>query len=274
VVSVDFRVLGPVAVIDGGRSLPLGPPRQRLLLAMLLSRNGEAVTVEALVDALWPRPPRSAVDNVYLYVHRLRAVLGAERLPGRRRTGYSLMLDPRELDAARFADELRAGEAALAAGDAAAASGRLRAALEAWRGRPYEDLADEPAVAIEVARLEELRLAAIEQRVEAELSLGPPGGLIGELVELVQRHPYRERLTGQLMRALYGQGRQGEALAAYRRTRAVLRDQLGLEPGVELRRLERMILSGGSASGAVAGGSAVFHGPGVGAGHCGLAVVG
>ncbi|MEH1129108.1 AfsR/SARP family transcriptional regulator [Micromonospora sp. CPCC 206061] len=246
---MDFRVLGPVAVIDDGRSLPLGPPRQRLLLAVLLGRAGEAVTVEALVDALWPRPPRSAVDNVYLYVHRLRAVLGGERLPGRRRTGYSLLLDRGELDAARFADALQAGEAALAAGDPASATGRLRAALEGWRGRPYEDLADEPAVAIEVARLEELRLAAIEQRVEADLSLGPPGGLIGELVELVERHPYRERLTGQLMRALYGQGRQGEALAAYRRTRALLRDQLGLEPGAELRRLERMVLIGEPAAG-------------------------
>ncbi|MCW6010359.1 tetratricopeptide repeat protein [Micromonospora sp. CPCC 205371] len=241
---MDFRVLGPLAVIDDARSLPLGPPRQRLLLAMLLSRRGEAVTVEALVDALWPRPPRSAVDNVYLYVHRLRAVLSADRLTGRRRTGYSLVVDTDELDAARFADALRAGEAALAAGDPAAASGWLRDALAAWRGRPYEDLADEPAMAIEVARLEELRLAAIEQRVEADLALGQLGGLIGELVELVERHPYRERLTGQLMRALYGQGRQGEALAAYRRTRAVLRDQLGLEPGAELRGLERMILSG------------------------------
>ncbi|MEJ3748992.1 BTAD domain-containing putative transcriptional regulator [Actinomycetes bacterium KLBMP 9797] len=240
---MEFRVLGPMMVIDNGCALSLGPPRQRLLLALLLGRAGATVTMDALVDALWSRPPASAVDNVYLYVHRLRAVVGKDRLT-RQQSGYALAIRPGELDAERFAAAVRVGGDALAAGDAATAGARLREALGAWRGRPYGDLADEPAIGIEVARLEELRLTAIEQRVEADLSLGPPDDLVGELLELVQRHPYRERLTGQLMRALHRQGRQTEALAAFRRTRAVLREQLGLEPGADLQRLELAILSG------------------------------
>lgn len=244
---MEFRVLGPVMVIDEGHAVSLGPRRQRLLFALLLDRAGAAVTMDALVESLWSRPPVSAVDNVYLYVHRLRAVLGKDRLT-RHQSGYALAVRPGEVDAERFADAVRVSGDDLAAGDAATASARLRQALAAWRGRPYGDLADEPAISIEVARLEELRLTAIERRVEADLSLGPTDDLVGELQELVERHPYRESYTGQLIRALHRQGRQAEALAAYQRTRAVLRDQLGLDPGTDLQRLERTVLNGAPAA--------------------------
>jgi DNA-binding SARP family transcriptional activator len=240
-----FGVLGRVVALRDGQPLPLGPRKQRLLFAVLLARVGRAVTAGELVDALWgPAPPASALDNLYLYVHRLRRTLGGDRLLNRARSGYVLSVRPGESDECRFTDLTRAARRKLEAGDALPASEYLREALSLWRGGPYEDVADAPALGIEVHRLEELRLTAVEQRIEADLLLGKSGELVGELAELVDRHPFRERFTAQLMRALYRAGRQAEALSAYHRTRTVLGDQLGLTPGPELRALETAILTG------------------------------
>ena len=228
-----FEVLGRLAVLQDGHARPLGPHKQRLLLAVLLARAGSEVPTEELIDALWgTAPPASAVNNLYLYVNRLRRTLGDDRLPGRPRSGYLVDVQPDELDERLFTNLARAGQEALDAGEAAR---YLREALALWRGDPYEDLAGEPALHGEVTRLNELRLTVTEQRIEADLRLERCADLVSELVELVDRYPLRERFTAQLMRALYHSGRQADALAVYRAF---------LDPGPELRALEAAIRTG------------------------------
>jgi YVTN family beta-propeller protein len=235
---MDFRVLGPLEVAEDGRTVPLGGAGQRTLLAALLVHANETVSVSRLTDALWAgRPPETATKIVQLYVSQLRKAIGAERLltrPG----GYLLELGPGELDAARF--ERLVEEARLA--EPAAAAGLLREALGLWNGRAFADLDDAPLVREEAARLEELRVSVLEERIEADLALGRQASLIAELSSLVREHPLRERLHGQLMLALYRSGRQAEALEAYRRARAAFVDELGLEPSPLLQRLEQAIL--------------------------------
>jgi DNA-binding SARP family transcriptional activator/ABC-type transport system substrate-binding protein/streptogramin lyase len=247
---VEFAVLGPVEVRIEGEAAPLGGPKQRALLALLLLNGNAVVSRDRLIDGLWgERPPSSAQRSLDTYVSRLRAVVGNERIE-RRTPGYLLHVEPGELDLDRFEALLEEGRAASAAGDAAAARDRLREALALWRGRALADLEYEPFAGTETARLEERRLLAIEAQLAAELDLGGGPDLVGQLEQLVTEHPFRERLLGQLMLALYRAGRKADALAAYQACRRRFAEELGLEPSAELRELERRILEQDAALGA------------------------
>ena len=226
---MDFRILGPLEVLDDGRALDLGGAKQRAALAMLAVHANRVVAQERLIEALWDEePPETARKALQVYVSQLRKVLGRERLETKPR-GYLLRLEPDELDLTRF-ELLRD-------------SGKPGQALQLWRGDPLADFADQRFAEPEIARLEELRLACLEQRVELDLADGRHAELIGELEALVRLHPLREHLRAQLMLALYRSGRQAEALEAYQAARAALVDGLGLEPGPELRELHQQILT-------------------------------
>lgn len=236
---MDFRILGPLEVEDGDRLLAIGQGKQRALLTLLVLRAGEVVSTDTLIDELWDgRPPETAQKSLQVYVSRLRKVLG-DGVIATRPPGYVLDVAPEDVDSHRF-ERLVSDAREQSAADAATT---LRGALALWRGAPLADVADEAFAQREIARLEELRIAAVEGRIDADLALGRHGRLAAELEALVRQHPYRERLRGQLMLALYRAGRQADALAAYRDTRSTLTDELGLEPGVELRELEQRILS-------------------------------
>ena len=242
---VDFRVLGPVEARAEGRALELAGARQRALLAVLLLRAGEPVSRERVIADLWgERPPAGAVKTVQAVVSRLRRALGGEaaRLVSSA-AGYRLRVEPDELDLDRFERLCADGRRALAAGRHERAAARLRAALAEWRGPPLADVAFEPFTPPEVARLEDLRAAAVEDRVEADLAMGRGAELVAELEGLVAAEPLRERLRGQLMLALYRAGRRGEALDVYRDAVRTLDSELGLRPGPELERLQQAILA-------------------------------
>jgi DNA-binding SARP family transcriptional activator len=235
---MEFRLLGPMEVADQDRPLDLGALKQRSLLAVLLLNANDVVSVERLVDEVWGEsPPATVGKSVQVYVSRLRRQLGADRLVTRA-PGYLLRVDPGELDLERF--ERLVAEAGSAAPSRAASL--LREALALWCGPPLADLAYEPFSQPHILRLQELRLMALEQRIEAELAVGRQAELVGELEALVAEHPLRERLRGQLMLALYRCGRQAEALDAYRDARVALTDELGIEPSRALRELQQAIL--------------------------------
>ena len=240
-----FCVLGPLEAYEDGRPVKIGGGRQRGLLALLLVYAGEIVSRDRLIDELWSgSPPEAASQSLDAYVSRLRRALreaGADGLLATRAPGYVLRAE--DTDAAQFETTVRAGRQALATGDCTRAAALLREALALWRGAAYVELADEMWARPEAERLEELRLAAIEDRIEAELALGGHAALVPELELLAARHPTRERLVGQLIVALYRNGRQADALAAYSTARNSLVEQLGLEPGPELRRLEAAVLA-------------------------------
>jgi DNA-binding SARP family transcriptional activator len=247
---MDFRILGPLEVYEDGRPLPLGGRRQRELLALLLVHANEVVPAESLIEALWgDERPATAVKALQVHVSQLRRRLeplrrprSESRLLQSRGSGYALQLEPDQLDLYRF-ERLRAeARQALAEGVAAEAAAKLHEALTLWRGPPLADLASEPFAALEATRLEELHVAALEERIEADLALGREAELVAELESLAGRHPLRERLRGQLMLALYRSGRQAEALDIYQQTRRALVEELGIEPGPELQRLEQAIL--------------------------------
>lgn len=234
--------MGPLEVVDDGGALPLGSRKQRALLALLLLHAGEVVPRDRLIEELWHgKPPPSADATLRAYLSRLRSVLGASRVQTRS-PGHMLVLAPEELDAKRFERLLAAGHAALAEEQPADAAQLFADGLGLWRGEPFADFLYEPFAQNEIARLSELRLEALEERIEAELRLGRDEALVAELKELVPEHPLRERLCRQLMLALYRCGRQAEALGVYASTRRMLIEELGLEPGPELRALERAIL--------------------------------
>jgi predicted ATPase/DNA-binding SARP family transcriptional activator len=241
---VEFRVLGPLEAGDERESLALGPRKQRALLARLLLDAGRTVSVERLLDDLWGDDlPDTAVKMVQIYVSGLRKVLGASRLVTRP-PGYSLALEPGdELDLRRFERLASDGRAALAGDDPVAATARLGEALALWRGPALAEFSAEPFARAEGGRLDELRLAATEDRIDGDLALGRAASVIGELEALTAQHPLRERPREQLMLALYRSGRQGEALAAYHEFRAVLDEQLGLAPSPRLRALEQAMLT-------------------------------
>jgi YVTN family beta-propeller protein len=240
---MEFVILGPLDVRDDGRRLTLGGPKQRAVLAMLLLDANRPVSRDRLIDRLWGEsPPASAGHTLDDYVSRLRRTLGGNRIE-RRPAGYLIRVEPGELDLERFEVLLEQGRSAAAEGDPSQASALLGEALDLWRGRALADLENEPFAASESQRLEERRLLAVEARIEAELELGRGGELVGELERLAPEHPFRERLLGQLMLALYRAGRQADALAAYRAGRRRLAAELGLEPSPELRELERRILT-------------------------------
>ena len=241
--GMEYRVLGPLEVLDGGRSVPLAGAKQRALLALLLVHANHVLSRDRLVDELWgDEPPDTAVQSLQVYVSRLRKLLPSDTLLTRP-PGYLLEVEPSQLDLRSFELLLADGREALARGDPARASRVLHEALDLWRGPALAEFAFEPFAQAEIGRLEDLRLAAVEERVEADLALGRHADLIGELEALIAEHPYRERLRGQLMRALYRSGRQAEALDAYRDARSALVDQLGIEPSAELQQLERAILT-------------------------------
>jgi DNA-binding SARP family transcriptional activator len=236
---LDFRILGPLEVVEDGRPLALGGGRQRALLALLLTRANEVVSTERLVDELWGAdPPKEAANALQYHVSQLRKALGPSEVILTRPPGYLIGVDQEHFDLLRFE------RLALEARDAPVETGSelLREALALWRGPALADLAGEPFAQAEIARLDELRLGALERRIDADLALGLSGELVGELEALVHEHPYREPFRGQLMLALYGAGRQAEALEVYRETRRLLVDELGLEPGPALRELEQAIL--------------------------------
>ena len=239
---MEFRVLGPLEARDGDRLVPLGAPRQRAVLAILLSRANEVVSVDRLVADLWAEtPPESAPRVVQTYISQLRKVLGPGVI-GTRPPGYVAEVTDDQLDLRRFEALLARGSQALVAGNAAAAAPVLREALALWRGAPFADFAHEPFARPEIGRLEELRLVALERRFEADLACGRHAELVGELEALSAANPLRERLRWLLMLALYRSGRQAEALEAYRDARRVLVGELGLHPSPALQELETAIL--------------------------------
>jgi YVTN family beta-propeller protein len=247
---VDFRILGPLEVADQGRELALTGGKQSALLAILLLHPNEVVPTDRLIDELWGEgAPPTAAKSLQVHVSRLRAALdesganGADGVVLTRSGGYLIRVGPGELDRDRF--ERLVEEAGGAIGDAEPrqALELLGEAFDLWRGPPLADFAYEAFAQQEIARLEELHLAATELRIDAQLALGQHARLIGELETLVERHPFRERLRAQLMLALYRSGRQTEALQAYQNARRTLVDEVGVEPGEELRSLERAILA-------------------------------
>jgi alpha-glucoside transport system substrate-binding protein len=238
---VEFRILGRLEVVDGSDAVPLGGPRQRLVLAHLLLRRNRLVSQEQLIDDVWGEsPPPAARNSLQSYVSHLRSALGPGRVEGGSR-GYALNVAADELDADRFEALVQEAERR-GATDPTAAVSVYEEALGLWRGPVLDDLSGEPSLQPEIARLEELRLAATEESLAAELAVGRHRQLVPDLQRLVARHPFRERLWAELMVALYRSGRQADALAAYRRARELLADELGLEPSPELQRLQSQIL--------------------------------
>ncbi len=238
---MHFGILGPLEVADGSRAVIPGR-RQRALLVLLLLHRNEVVASDRLLEELWAGQASAWSQNaLQAAVSRLRRALQAERLETRP-PGYVLRLEPGELDAERFERLLAEGRAALAGDDADEAAELLGSALSLWRGPALADFIYEPFAQTEIARLEELRLQAREERIEAELALGRHAELVAELDPLVEEHPLRERPRALLMLALYRSGRQADALEVYRAKRTLLLEELGLEPGPELRELERRIL--------------------------------
>jgi DNA-binding SARP family transcriptional activator len=239
---MKFRLLGPVEVVGDDGPLLLGGPKQRALLALLLLHRNEALSRDQLIDSLWgERPPATAQKALQVYVSQLRKLIEPESLETTA-TGYRLHLESGQLDVDRFEAVLGKARSALTEGHADDASRLFSEALSLWRGPALADLAYEPFAQSEISRLEELRVAAFEGRIEAELALRPQRELTGELQALASEHPLREHLRGLLMLALYRSGRQAEALEVYQDARLVLVEQLGIEPGRELRELEQAIL--------------------------------
>jgi DNA-binding SARP family transcriptional activator len=247
---VEFRILGPVEVWDESRLVEVGPRMPRAVLAMLLLNANRVVSQDRLIDGLWgDEPPAQATGTLQVYISNLRRVLeprqGRGREPGvvvTRAPGYLLRVEPDGLDATRFEAAVAEGRATLAAGDPGQARETLRRALSLWRGTPYADVGLEALVLAEAARLLELRAGAYEALMEAELATGGHAGVVGELERLVSEEPLRERRSELFALALYRCGRQADALRVIASVRGTLRDELGLEPGVTLRQLERDIL--------------------------------
>ena len=236
--ALEFRILGPLEVVDGNRELRLAGAKQRALLAVLLVHANEPVSVDVLSEELWGgEPPPTAAKMVQGYVSQLRKVLGDGVLVTRA-PGYLVRVDADRLDASRF--ERLVADAAGRPPDEAAEL--LAAALRLWRGAPLADFAYEPFAQREIARLEEARLGALEERIDADLDRGRHSAVVSELEALVAEHPFRERLIAELMLALYRCGRQADALEIYRKARQTLDRELGLEPSPSLRELEQQIL--------------------------------
>jgi DNA-binding SARP family transcriptional activator/streptogramin lyase len=241
-VPLDVRLLGPLTVLVAGRPARLGKGNERLVVALLALNAGRTVTGERIIDVLWPEaPPPTAREMVRIYVARTRKQLGADAVvtrPG----GYSLETDPEHVDALRFVRLCAEGSSWHEEGKLAEVVATVDKALALWRGTPLPELTG-PFLEGERARLEELRLTAIEHRFDAELELGHAQKIIAELESLTREHPYRERLRGQLMLALYRSGRQKDALEQFRHARWASVEELGVEPGPDLQNLQKAILT-------------------------------
>ncbi|MFF3734292.1 BTAD domain-containing putative transcriptional regulator [Streptomyces sp. NPDC002476] len=253
--ALSLSLLGPLSASVGGRPLPLGPRKQRLVLAMLLSRPNTPVPVDVLTDAVWPdAPPRTARKNLQVYVSSARALLGGRCSggadgDGRERLvhscgGYVLRVGEEELDTLRFRSLAAAGRRAADEGDPSAAAGLLRQALDLWLGPPLHGLCDSPEVAAEAERLEARCLTVHEDWAETEISLGRASAVVDGLRDLAERHPLRERIRTAWMDALHRTGRRAEALAVYDDYRQLLARELGLEPGAAIAARHRAILTG------------------------------
>src|SRR6476620_7180884 len=226
-----------------GEPIALGGQKRRALLAVLLLDANRVVSRDRLIDALWgDEPPDTARNTLQVYVSQLRKLL-PEGVLETAPAGYRLVVEADSVDLFEFIRLSEEGRTALGAGDAARAADTLRAALALWRGAALADLSWEPFAQSEIVRLEELRLAALEERIDADLALGRHGQLVAELERLVAEQPMRERFRAQLMLALYRSGRQADALAVYQRARKTFVDELGIEPSETLRKLERAILA-------------------------------
>jgi predicted ATPase/DNA-binding winged helix-turn-helix (wHTH) protein len=241
----DFRILGALEVLQEGRPVDLGSPRQRALLARLVVSAGEAVSTDRLIDDLWfEAAPDKAKHTLQVYVSRLRKALGDDgAVLERCGTGYRLAAERESVDATRFQLLVAEGQLALSSGDPEAARSLLRTALDLWRGPPLAEFPDDAFARAEAARLEEARISAEEARIWADLRLGHHATAVTELSDLVARYPFRETFWEQLMFALYTSGRQADALRAYQAARSCLVEELGLEPGSGLRTMEKRILS-------------------------------
>jgi predicted ATPase/class 3 adenylate cyclase len=240
---MDFRILGPLDALDGARHVALGGRKRRAVLAVLLLHPNETLSSEHLIDELWGEsPPANALKTLQVHVSRLRKELPPDVLVTREH-GYELQLEDDEVDARRFEGLLDDARGELAAGNPDRALVCLERALALWRGAPLTDFAYEPFAQTEIARLEDLRVTAIEQSIEAKIALGRHGEVIGQLEQLVEEHPYREALRAQLMLALYRADRQADALQAYQNARRQLVEDLGIEPGARLRELEAAVLA-------------------------------
>jgi DNA-binding SARP family transcriptional activator len=239
---VEFRILGPLEVWHEDRLVHVGGTKERALLALLLLNSGEPVSADRLIDELWgDPPPPTARKSLQVRVAALRRAVGKTVLVTRG-DAYLVILEQDQLDLHRFEHLVAVGDQALGSGDAAAALETFEDALALWRGPALADFAYESFAQAAIARLEELRLHTLELRIDAQLALGLHGRAVSELEGLVAAHPLRERLRGQLMLALYRDGRQAEALDVYRTTREQFLEELGIEPGPALRDLERAIL--------------------------------
>jgi DNA-binding SARP family transcriptional activator/DNA-binding CsgD family transcriptional regulator len=246
---MEFRILGPLEVLDEECAITLGGSKQRALLAVLLLHANETLSTDRLIDELWgERPPSNAAKTVQMQISRLRKALAGESGNGlagvllTRERGYELTLDPERLDAHRFERLVAEGRTELAEGRPQRAVAALEEALSLWRGQPLAELAYEPFVQREIARLADLRVAALEQLIEAKLELGRHDEVLPQLETLIREHPYRERLRAQRMLALHRCDRQAESLQAYQDARRTLVEDLGIEPGEPLRTLHQRIL--------------------------------
>jgi DNA-binding SARP family transcriptional activator/pimeloyl-ACP methyl ester carboxylesterase len=244
---MEFRILGPLEVRDGDREVRLRGGKERALLALLLVNANRTLALDRIVDALWGEDvPETAQKMVQVYVSHLRKLLPADTLRTRP-PGYALAVEEGQLDLHRFETAVAEARAALEAGRAEPAAESFREALSLWRGLALAEFASEPFAQIEGARLEDLRMYALEGRLEAELALGRHRAAVGELETLIAQHPLRERLRSQHMLALYRSGRHAEALASYQTFRRTLSEDLGIEPSASLRELERQMLQQDSA---------------------------
>ncbi|MEY2422182.1 MAG: hypothetical protein QOI95_2249 [Acidimicrobiaceae bacterium] len=249
--SVRYGILGPLEVDDGRRLVDLGSPKQRAVLALLLINRNRVVSLDRLIDQLWNgEPPQRAIASLQAYLSNLRRLLEPTRLPRAAATtivtsppGYVLRADAEQVDAARFEELVRRGRQMLGENRPRECLELLTSALDLWRGPALADFAYEPFARSEIVRLEELHLAAMEDRFAATLDLGGEVDVVPELEVVVREHPFRERFWAQLMLALYRSGRQSDALRAFQRARDVLVDELGVEPGQILRAMEADILA-------------------------------
>jgi len=241
--TLEFRLLGPFEATAESRALALGGPRQRALLALLLLRVNEVVSRDRLIEDLWrDQAPETAANALAALIARIRRALPADVVVTKA-GGYEARIERDAIDIHRFERISKEGSDALAHGDPALAAERLDSALSLWRGPPLADFTYEPFAEPTILRLEELRLAALENRIDADLALGRHADVVGEIQSLLSDHPLRERLRGQLMLALYRSGRQADALEVYREGRRILLDELGIDPSPALQELEKAVLN-------------------------------
>jgi DNA-binding SARP family transcriptional activator len=245
---LQFKVLGPLEVVDGGERLALGGPKQRAVLAVLLLDANRVVPSSQIIERVWGEDPHErAANTLQVYISNLRKIIDPDKraAESRLRTqppGYELRVADDELDLLRFEQDVAAARALAAADRPTEAADRFRQALALWRGEPLSDLSGEGFATSLTLRIAERRVAVLEDRIDVDLALGRHREVIGDLDDAIRDHPYRERLRAQRMLALYRSGRQAEALQSYQQARELLLDELGIDPGAELQELERAIL--------------------------------